>query len=393
MKASRRRFTAIEYASRQQKTRNAMAEKGLQALVVSDPSNMCWLTGYDGWSFYVHQCVVLGVDGTLFWFGRGIDASGARLTTDLPADDIIEYRDEYVQSETLHPMQVLAEALKNRGLHSGSIGLEKDNYYFSARAAESLYAALPEAQFSDATALVNWQRAVKSVQEIEYMRRAGEIIEQVYTRVLEVAEPGMRKNALVAEIFHAATLGTEEHYGDYAAIVPLIGAGSEAAACHMTWDGEALQADSGMFLELAGAYARYHCPCSRTLYLGEPPDKYRRIEAALQACFDAVLPLFKPGVSCGEVAAQFFDTLNRLGYEKSNRCGYPIGLSYPPDWGERTMSLRRSDTTLLEAGMTFHFMPGIWFDDWGFELTESVLVTDNGGEYLSNVPRQLLVKN
>jgi hypothetical protein len=74
------------------------------------------------------------------------------------------------------------------------------------------------------------------------------------------------------------------------------------------------------------------------------------------------------------------------------RCGYPIGLSYPPDWGERTISLRTTDTTILEPGMTFHFMPGLWMDDWGLEITESIVITESGpAECLLDVPRELIV--
>ncbi len=392
MKEIRRRFAAEEYALRQQKTRLSMIERNLDLLIVYDPSNMCWLTGYDGWSFYVHQCVVISADGALFWFGRGIDANGARLTTDLDEASILSYPDYFVQSDKYHPMEYLSGILKERKLHNGNVGLEKDNYYFSARAAESLYASLPDALFTDATALVNWQRAVKSPTELKYMRRAGKVIEKVYQRIMQVAEPGMRKNALVAEILHAQATGTGEHYGDYSAIVPLIGVGDEAAACHMTWDGEILEPNAGMFLELAGVHARYHCPCSRTLYLGEPPQKYRDIENVINECIENVLAVFKPGNTCGEVAETFFSNLKKHGYEKDNRCGYPIGLSYPPDWGERTMSLRKTDNTVLQEGMTFHFMPAIWFEDWGFETTESIQVGDQGGICLSGVPRQLLVK-
>ncbi|MCP4010090.1 MAG: M24 family metallopeptidase [Proteobacteria bacterium] len=392
MKESRRRFSATEYQARQEKTRAEMRTRDIDILIVSDPSNMCWLTGYDGWSFYVHQCVVISSDGGLFWFGRGIDAKGAELTTDLPDSDIVSYPDHYVQSSEYHPMENLAGVLEDRGMQSALIGLEKDNYYFSARAAESLYAQLPHANFVDATALVNWQRAVKSAHELSYMRAAGKVINRVYQHILEVAQPGMRKNQLVAEILHAQASGTPEHYGDYSAIVPLIGVGDEAAACHMTWDGSVLESDSGMFLELAGVHARYHCPCSRTLYFGKPPQKYRDIEKVINECIETTLEVFKPGNTCGEVADTFFNALKKLGYEKSNRCGYPIGLSYPPDWGERTMSLRKSDTTVLESGMCFHFMPAIWFETWGFETTESITVTDTGGQCLSNVPRQLLIK-
>src|SRR3546814_14200939 len=84
---------------------------------------------------------------------------------------------------------------------------------------------------------------------------------------------------------------------------------------------------------------------------------------------------------------------SRYGIVKDNRTGYSIGLSYPPDWGERTMSLRGGDTTELQPGMTLHFMTGLWLDDWGFETTESIVITDSGPRCLASVPRKLLVKD
>ncbi|MEM6566078.1 MAG: aminopeptidase P family N-terminal domain-containing protein, partial [Pseudomonadota bacterium] len=56
-------FSRDEYAQRLQKTRVSMASHELEALFVTDPSNMAWLTGYDGWSFYVHQGVLVRQDG------------------------------------------------------------------------------------------------------------------------------------------------------------------------------------------------------------------------------------------------------------------------------------------------------------------------------------------
>ena len=222
MKQDRRRFSKEEYLERQLKVRNSMEKSNIDALIVYDPANMFWLTGYDGWSFYVHQCVIITTTGDLFWYGRGIDAKGAELTTDLELNNILSYPDEYVMTPDRHPMEFLANILKEKGLHTKKIGLEKDNYFFSARAAESLYSSLPSATFSDQTGLVNWQRAVKSETEITYMKRAGKVIEGVYERVMAVAEPGMRKNDLVAEIYHAGVQGHEGHYGDYASFVPLI---------------------------------------------------------------------------------------------------------------------------------------------------------------------------
>ncbi len=385
------RFSQEEYSTRTSKTLNAMESKGLDVLIVTDPSNMAWLTGYDGWSFYVHQCVVLTKNNDLFWYGRGIDAPGAQITTSLSDNQILIYPDDHVQNPDKHPMDFLSSILIDKGLGNSRIGVELDNYYFSAKCMASLNKYLPNATFVDTTGLVNWQRAIKSSAELGYMKNAARIIESTYDHLLKITKPGMRKNDLVAEIYHASTRGTEELYGDYTAIVPLIGSGKEAAASHMTWDDAPLQPDSGMFMEIAGAYHRYHCPISRTFYFGKPKEAYKRVEATIFECIEQTLPTFKPGKTCGEVAETFFNTLRKHGYEKDNRCGYPIGLSYPPDWGERTMSLRASDKTVLEEGMTFHFMPGLWFEDWGFEMTESVVVSQNGGECLANVPRELFI--
>ncbi len=77
---------------------------------------------------------------------------------------------------------------------------------------------------------------------------------------------------------------------------------------------------------------------------------------------------------------------------KDNRTGYGIGVSYPPDWGERTMSLRPGDRSELKPGMTFHFMTGLWLEDMGFETTESILITETGVEAFCDFPRRLFIK-
>ena len=104
-------FDRAEYDARIAKTRRAMAERGIELLIVTDPSNMAWLTGYDGWSFYVHQCVLLAEDGEPIWYGRGQDANGARRTAFMGEDQIVGYPDHYVQSIERHPMDHLADAV------------------------------------------------------------------------------------------------------------------------------------------------------------------------------------------------------------------------------------------------------------------------------------------
>ena len=101
-------FSPAEYAVRLARIRAAMARDGLDALIVSDPSNMAWATGYDGWSFYVHQAVIIGPEGPPLWWGRGMDAAGARRTVYMEPEHIHEYADIYVQNPACHPMESLA---------------------------------------------------------------------------------------------------------------------------------------------------------------------------------------------------------------------------------------------------------------------------------------------
>ncbi len=385
-------FEKEEYGIRISKVRKSMDEKNIEVLIVTDPSNMAWLTGYDGWSFYVHQCVVLSLEGEPFWYGRGMDANGAKLTVFMQHENIIGYPDDYVQNPEKHPMDYLSEILTEKNWAQKTIGVEKDNYYFSASCLESLQRNLVQANFVDSTGLVNWQRTVKSPRELEFMRKAARIVEKMHARIFEVMEPGMRKNDLVAEIYHSGITGTEDGGGDYAAIVPMTPTGADASAPHLTWDDQPIPNNSGTFFEIAGCYRRYHCPLSRTIYLGQPPQKYLDVEKAVLEGIEAGLEAAKPGNFAEDIEAAWRKTIAKYGYEKESRCGYAIGLSYPPDWGERTVSFRKGDKTVLEPNMTFHFMPALWFDDWGLETTESIVITDSGVETLANVPRKLFVK-
>ena len=387
------RFSRDEYAARLALTRAAMQKRGIEVMIVTDPSNMAWLTGYDGWSFYVHQCVVLALHGDPVWFGRGQDVAGAQRTAWLPDNALIGYPDHYVQSAERHPMEYLAARLTDLGWHKGRIGVEMDNYWFTAAAHRALATHLP-GELVDATALVNWQRLVKSGAELELMRRAARIVEKMHARIFEKVEPGLRKSDLVAEIYDAALRYDPDlgYGGDYPAIVPMLPSGSDAAAPHLTWDDRPMQAGEGTFFEISGCYQRYHCPLSRTVFLGKPSATFLAAEAATLEGMEAGLEAARSGNTCDDVARAFFGVLARHGITKDNRTGYPIGLSYPPDWGERTCSLRPGDMTVLQPGMTFHFMTGLWMEDWGFEITESIAITEGAPECLASVPRKLFVK-
>lgn len=385
-------FSLEEFQKRITKTRKKMISTGLNTLIISDPSNMNWLTGYDGWSFYVHQAVILSLNGDPVWWGRGMDANGAKRTVFMESKNIHGYEDTYVQNPEKHPMLDLAKLIKDLQLNEGNIGVEMDNYWFSASAFFTLKKEL-DVKFVDITGLVNWQRAIKSKTEIVYMKQAAKIVEHMHEVVVEKAVVGMPKNELIADVYHASVSGVDGIWGDYPSMVPMAPSGMDATAPHLTWNDQPMKKGESTFFEIAGAFKRYQCPQSRTLFLGTPPQKYLDAEKAVLEGINVGLEQAKPGNQCQDIANAFNQTLNKLGFEKDSRCGYAIGVSYPPDWGERTMSFRDGDTSIMQPGMTFHFMPALWLDDGGLEITEPFVITENGAECLCNTPRKMFVKN
>ena len=386
-------FEAGEYAARRARVQAAMAKAGFDLLVLCDPANMDYLTGYKGWSFYVPQCVLVhAAEEKPIWVGRGQDAAAARLTTDLPDAGIVPYSDDYVQNRTKHPMNFVADFIRGRGWAAAAIGLEADAHYFSMRAGDALRNDLPNARFRDCEHLVNWVRIVKSDAEIARMREAARLVEAAMRVAIDRIAPGVRQCDAVADIYHAQIAGTPEYGGDYTALCPLLPTGAGTATPHLTWTDAPFRTGEATIIELAGSRQGYHCPMARTVHLGKPPQRLADAAAIIVEGLHAALAAARPGATCEQVEAAWRGVIARHGIVKDSRIGYSIGIGYPPDWGEQTASLRPGDKTVLQPNMTFHCIPGVWQDGWGIEISAAFRVADGGAERFSNFPEDLVVK-
>ena len=385
-------FTGAEYANRLAGVKARMQKAGFDLIVCQDPANMCWLTGYDGWSFYVPQCVLVHLEEERpIWFGRAQDAKSARMTTGLPEGNIVPFSERLVQQPVEHPYDELADLIRARGWQRASIGVEMDAHYYTARCHAHLVRGLPEARLANNHDLVNWARLVKSDAELALIREAGAICTHAMNRGIGKMRPGVPQNHVIAKIYHAQIMGVPGAGGDYAAICPLVPVGEGTSTPHLTWSDAPLP-DSGLaIIEIAGVRRRYHAALTRTVHFGKPPAAYLDMARTIVEAVDAGLEMARSGNTCEQVEASWQAVLRKNGLKKESRVGYPVGLAYPPDWGERTASLRPGDTTELQPGMCFHFMAGVWLDDFGIAISESFVVTDRGGERLCDVARELIV--
>jgi ectoine hydrolase len=207
---------------------------------------------------------------------------------------------------------------------------------------------LPNAQFVDADLLVNWIRAIKSPAEITYLRQGARLAEAAVQKAYDVIEPGVRECDAVAAIQLAQYGGHPDFAGDITALPPTILAGENASAPHIMWSDRQFAKGETVALELAGACRRYTAGLARTLQLGSKPPRVADVENAVLEGMDAVLGAMAPGVFAHDVEAAWRGAIGRRGLKKESRIGYSIGVAYPPDWGEHTISLRQGDRTVLE---------------------------------------------
>ena len=387
-------FTKEEYKNRLKKVQSLMQDKGIELLISQDPSNMNYLTGYDAWSFYYAQCVVVHVNcDEPICFVRDQDAGGAYIKTYLKDENIIKYNEKYIHTWPLHPYDALVNLIKEKKWDKLSIGLEMDSHYFTAYCYEKIKNGLPNAKIKDCERLVNWVRVVKSDAEIKLMKSAAEITKLGMEKAMEAINPGVRQCDAVSQIYSTLIKGTPEFGGDYASIVPMLPTGKGTSASHLTWTEDKFVEGEATIIEIAGTHKKYHCPMARTVLLGKPDqlkiDTMNKTIEALQAGIDAT----KAGNTADDVAQAFWKILDKYGIEKTSRTGYSIGIGYPPDWGEHTLNISKGDMTELKPNVTFHMIAVMQFGDWGVEASESIRVTDKGAELFYDFPKELRIKS
>lgn len=384
-------FTAAEYEHRAQRLQRALAERDVDGILVIDPANINWLTGYESRSYYTPQAVLLTTaDATVTWFGRDIDVPCATWTTHLPAECLLGYGDEYVTDPSVNGFDFIARETARR-ITGGKLAVELDASTFTPRGHRSLVDGLPGHAVGDGTGVVNRLRAVKSEAELTCMRQAGQIAMRAMERATEMIRPGVRECDAMAEVYRTLIAGLPDAGGDVP-ITPNIGTGRQTDSPHLTWSDSPFQDGDPVVLELAGCRHRYHAGLSRSYYLGEPPARLTGNANVVTDGYLAALDQLRPGRACSDVAAAWTKATADRGVKKDSRIGYTIGIGYPTaSWSERAASLFSNDSTVIEANMTFHVMLGVWTPgEGGYIFSETVLVTDGDPEPLTTAPRELL---
>jgi Xaa-Pro dipeptidase len=270
--------------------------------------------------------------------------------------------------------------------------VQERNWFLTVHAYKGLQRLLPNATFVDCTDLVQQQRAVKSEEELRYSREAARIASLATIAGIEAVRAGTTENDVAAAVW----AGLLEHGSEEPAIAPFVLSGERTYLAHQTWGGRTMRRGDVVFFEVGAKRAMYHGAQMRSGTIGPPPDEVRRIAEADIGALEAAIPLMKPGAVSRDVDKAARDVITKAGFGEyfRHRLAYSIGIKYPPDWGEgHIISIKPHDESVLQAGMVFHLVPScLVYGKYGVGFSETVLVTDTGGEILTSAPRELFVR-
>ncbi len=378
-------FPFEEYENRINHLRERIQERHLDAVVISDPENIMYLTDYQttGYSFF--QALVVPVDVEPFMITRKLEESNVIART------WVEITRPY--PDTGDAIQMLVDALREFGLDKKRIGYERNSYFFPAYHQDCIHTTLTEAKLLDCFGIVEEGRICKSPAEIDLMRKAAVATEAGMQAGIEACHAGATENEIGAAISSAMFSAG----GEPPAVMPYVTSGPRTMIGHATWEGRTVKPGEHVFLEVGGCYRRYHTAMMRTVVLGELSDSMYHAQETMKLALKTMHDDVQPGMTVSDVDNMIRNiiTHNEVGARLITRSGYSIGIAFPPSWDEGyIVSLKQGESTVLRPGMTFHVIPWMWGVDGDKTcgISDTIYITDKGCESFFTMDRDFVVK-
>ena len=378
-------FSKEEFSSRKSKVIQIMKDQNIDALLIFRQESMYWLTGYDTFGYVFFQTLVLDQTGNIILLTRAPDLRQAQNTSNINDIRI------WIDKEGSNPTDDLKIILDQLNLKGKNLGIEYEAYGLTGKNTLKLNKSLENyCKIEDKSELITRLRAVKSSEEIEYVRKAADLADKALDEVWKHAKAGISESKILAEMNRVIFEGG----GDFPANEFIIGSGKNALLCRYQAEKQILNSQDQLTIEWAGTFRHYHSAMFRTIPIGKANLKHFKMH---EACVEALKNCenkLKPGNKIGDVFDVHAKTLDNLGYRKArmNACGYSLGATFSPNWMDWPM-LYTGNPYVIQPGNVF-FMHMILMDsdnELAMNLGETYLVTENGNQRLGNQKLDLVV--
>lgn len=382
-------FSREEYAKRLDHAKRLMEQHQLDALLVSAPPNLVYLTGYRTNLFDSNFRPFLAV--------IPLNGDPTLLLPDLElgvGQEVSPFEDVRAWGRTKgcfapDPVTAVSEVVKEKGLSQARIGLELGTGMRLGMGLDQynqLQSILPSITWYNSAPLLWELRKVKSAQEIEYIRESQRITDAAYHAALDFAREGVTEKEL------QQVLGTTmmREGADKIGFLIVTSGPDRYKMTNPYASRRKLQNGDMVILDIGAIYEGYWSDITRGFFIGGVSDEQRRFYEAARAITEDTVKAVKPGVTCAEVDRVAEQSITERGFKDYmlHRTGHSLGLEV-----HELPSIAPGDETVLEPGMVITIEPGIYdFSIGAFRVEDLILVTETGYEYLSHAPRELIVK-
>ena len=376
-------FSLDEYKARLAKVRAAMGAADLDLLLVSSPENIYWLTGYRTTGYYVYQLLLVPAAGEPVFVTSRLEGEAVRALSWVKENVTVFMGDDEV-ALSIDAARAASAAIRR-------FGYEERGFWLPPQILDAFRATYGERAGVAAGAILEDARRIKSPAEIALIREAARIASVGMAAGIAAVEPGRTENVIAGSVFAAMMAeGGEQPAGG-----PYVVAGSRAAVTHMLPERAEVKAGEPVYFEVGGCYRRYSGSLMRMACVGPPSNVMANRAAVMIEALEAMIDTIRPGVASQDVdrAGRQVITQAGLGDCFRHRAGYSLGVAFAPGWGEGlVMDIAEGNQRPLEPGMVFHLVPMAGFRGWGnMGFSETVLVTEEGCEILTDMPRELAV--
>ena len=352
--------------ARQDAVMEALAERGLGALIVTDLANVRYLTGY------------VGSNGIAL-----VGPRGRKLVTD--SRYAVAAREQARGVEVVIGRRDLlgdvAAALPSVA-GEGPAGVEAESLTLARHA--RLAAMLEGVVLEPTTGLVETLREVKDPGELEAMREAAAVVDRALAAVLARGIVG-RTEREVAFALHAAML---EEGAERPSFDTIVAAGARGARPHAVPGPEPIPAGTLVVIDLGAVVDGYCSDMTRTVATGPLPDRLAEIYAVCLRAQEAAVAAARGGMGAAELDAVARAVIADAGYADAfgHGLGHGVGLAI-----HEAPGVRPESGASLRAGMAVTIEPGIYLEgEGGVRIEDLVVLGDEGCEVLSGAPKELM---
>ena len=374
-------FDLQEFESRRENVRRQMVLQDIDTLILHSAPNILYLSGHHTLNIWDYQCFVIPAEKppfmVLWQFERGrFEASAVQTELEL-------------YPTHADPIEETCNALRRRGLDQGTIALEAQSRYLVPKMHDSLRDALHGARTVNGSGIVDNVRNIKSAREIEVMRLAAGITDRAVTAGYSCIRDGISDSEIAAQVAAELIRGDSLGFSVY----PIVSAGYRAGMPHNSNNGHITSNGETIFIECSPSLHWYHAPLMRTAALGTVSQEAEQFATLAAETVEAMLEVVRPGETASDIArvaeAKIAPIRDRILFHEVY--GYPVGIGFPPTWGEESgFAIVVNNHRPLAAGMVFHIPMTLRINGvMGVGLSQTFVVTDNGCETLSELPLEL----